>query len=677
MRGTFFGIEIGKTGLSTAQFGLDTTGHNIANVDTAGYTRQRIVSTAYDPFSTIGRFAPVPGQAMVGGGVRVQILDQIRSAYLDRRFRTESTNHAYWEARTQSLSYIESFFDSVNEKTSINYSMAEFFKSMSILAEDPISGAPRTLMQTTAMDLVQQLNMIYDGLIDLQTSENRAIKTQANDINMIAKDIAELNKQIYVFEVTGMIANDLRDKRNLLVDKLTEYIDIEYEEYPDPNNPQFGMFKIMVAGRELVNHDRTTEIGVWPSVTTGSEEEPMYQVCWKYPIGETQPGYDPNDPYEYELLNWSLIEGGSLKGHLDVRDGNEMRIVSALSNPQNGMPNADGVYENATAGEYEYVLTNDSRYRGIPYYIEMINDLARALVSEINAVHRQGWSDNPLGSKTGINFFKEDPADVTWTDASGAEYRWDADAGTWREWDDVSEDWAAGGNFITRDPDTGAYIDQDGESVGYYDGIYDPANPPAVSGFVRTLDLSKITAKNIDLSDEIKASAFNIACSSEPISRAGGSVPGVEEPGTDPGDDDPLLNQRHNNENIKAIYALFSRSDIVVNRPVLDLNGNPVLDGEGNVMMKRVDIGSFDDYGTVIRFDLGNTLHSAKQTGETSRILRLAAENQRTSVAGVSLDEEMVGLVKYQHAFNGASRVITAMDDALDRLINGTGRVGL
>ena len=89
------------------------------------------------------------------------------------------------------------------------------------------------------------------------------------------------------------------------------------------------------------------------------------------------------------------------------------------------------------------------------------------------------------------------------------------------------------------------------------------------------------------------------------------------------------------------------------------------------------DIGSFDDYGTVIRFDVANTLHTSNQNAETARLLTLAANNQRTAVAGVSLDEEMVGLVRYNHAYNGAARIITAMDDALDRLINGTGRVGL
>jgi flagellar hook-associated protein 1 FlgK len=90
-----------------------------------------------------------------------------------------------------------------------------------------------------------------------------------------------------------------------------------------------------------------------------------------------------------------------------------------------------------------------------------------------------------------------------------------------------------------------------------------------------------------------------------------------------------------------------------------------------------VSIGSLDGYATSIRFDIANTLSFAKKTLDTSVTLTLAAENQRLAVSGVSLDEEMVNLVKYQHAYNGAARVITVMDEMLDKLINGTGRVGL
>lgn len=642
MRGTFYGIEIGRTGLSTSQFGLDTTGHNIANTDTQGYTRQRIVQTAYDPYSSIGRFAPMPGHALVGGGTRIKILDQIRSAYLDRRFRTENTTHAYWETRTQSLSYVESFFDNVNEKTSINYSMSEFFRSMEILAQDPVSGAPRTLMQTTAMDLVQQMRMIHQGLVDLQESENRSVQTKTETINLMTQDIVELNKAIYVFEVTGMIANDLRDKRNLLVDQLSELIDIEYREYPDPQNPNHDLFRLWIndgnsngwkeppEGVMLVDHDEYKMLG------TKRMPNPVAELASATtdPLNPAYDALDPNHQFDvwnvYYIVGWDHandtvrfgdainfdersggVSGGQIKAHIDVRDGTGIREV---------------VVGTDTYTEWDA----DSTSRGIPYYIEMMNDLARSLVKEINDIHIQGWSDNPLYSESGIFFFNEELSWTTWVDnTNGDRYEWNEDDSRWE----------GAGGYIFQDPDTGQFM--------FNDGVED--TPLDFADFTRDLgaNISLITAANIDLSAKIKEDPFNIAASSRKISRAAST--------------NPEETQRHNNEVIWDLYRLFSRTNIEVMRA----DGLPR------------SIGSFDDYGTVIRFNLGNTLHTAKQTGETCRLLKLSAENQRTAISGVSLDEEMVGIVKYQHAYNGASRVITAMDEALDRLINGTGRVGL
>jgi len=595
MRATFFGLEIGKTGLTTAQFGMDVTGHNISNLDTAGYTRQRIVSTAYDPFSTIGRFAPV-GQGLVGGGVRVQILDQIRSAYLDRRFRTESNAHAFWDTRAQSLSYIESFFDNVNEKTSINYSIAQFFESMKILAEDPVSGAPRTLMQTSAMDLVQQLNLIYQGLIDFQKVENKAVETKVGDINRMAEDIAALNKAIYTFEITGMIANDLRDKRNLLIDELSTYVDIEYEEYPDPLTKDMigikhDMLRIRVAGEVLVDHDRFNTLGVGRSDNVlGDDEEPRAVPYWMHLGGHNPMG----DDLESAKLNMNMIRGGQLKAHIDMRDG-----------MGGGVNSAD---------------------RGVPYYIEMINNLARSLMQQINAQHIQGWSDNPNGTETDIHFFSINV------------------------WNPVTQEYDVEklGTIAYFDKDGLPVVDQDDPDYAYK--TYTLSNA----------ELKRITAKNLTLSEDIQDSAFNIAASSMPVGR----------PLADGTSGDPEELQRHNNINMNALYDLFRKTGMTVFTDEVD----PVT---GELIYVRRDIGSFDDYGTTIRFDVANTLHTAKQSAETSRILTLAANNQRTAVAGVSLDEEMVGLVKYNHAYNGAARVITAMDDLLDRLINGTGRVGL
>ena len=583
MRGTFFGIEIGRTGLTTAQFGLDVTGHNISNMDTEGYTRQRIVSTAHDPFATIGKFAPTPGSMLVGGGVRVQILNQIRSAYLDRRLRTESTEHAYWATRSQSLSYIQSFFDNVNETTSINHTLSQFFNSLRITTEDPVSGAPRTLMQTTAMDLVQQFNTIYQGLIDFQKIENRAVIVKTDEVNTIAQHITELNKAIYGFEITGMIANDLRDKRNLLLDELAVLVDIDYEEYPDALG--HSMLRVRVGGSVLLDHDWNNELSVgWMPNPLGSPpEERVAMPLWLGNLDVEMPD-DPNDPWLWEIyensvrgamLDFSRIGGGEIKAHIDMRDGM-----------------GGGV---------------DTTKRGVPYYIEMMNNLARALVQAINNQHVQGWSDHPTGSRTGVLFFDHTVDGV--------------EVGTVRYWDDVND------------------IE-----------IFDPYDPAITrTEYVMHADrMHLITAGNLSLSQAIIDNVFNIAASDTKIGRAG-------DPGTDP---EKL--QRGNNKNLLELHRLFGDTTIRI-------------DVGGDVR----EIGSLNDYATTIRFDVGNTLHTARQARETSRILTLAAENQRTAIAGVSLDEEMVGLVRYNHAYNGAARVITAMDDALDRLINGTGRVGL
>ncbi|MCL2221138.1 MAG: flagellar hook-associated protein FlgK [Oscillospiraceae bacterium] len=606
IRSSFFGLEIGRSGLTTAQFGLEVTGHNIANVDTAGFTRQSVRQAAHAPFESVGRYAPV-SSATVGGGTRVQILEQIRSSYLDRRFRSEMTTFSYWNTRSQSLSYVESFFDNANEATSINHAMAEFFRSMKITTNDPVAGAPRVLMRTTAEDLVQMLRMNHDGLVALQESENRAVITKTGEVNRRLESIRQLNMQIYNFEVTGLIANDLRDRRNLELDELSRLIDIDWEERED----QFGqsVFSLTIAGETAVHHDRrmTMSIGWLENPVQGVNTMVAVPLWAEFMPREFDParsapfpfdsGNDPSVPrFDMDMDAWRddmrrymdsvraaavdmrRISGGEIKAHMDVRDG---------------------------IGDVP-----DTRSRGIPYYIEMINDLARALFVEINQQHAQGWTDNPLGSETGIRFFNAyDPE----------------------------------GNPIGRM----IFVDEDGNEIAGADS----SHPDVVGArFEVTADeLAYITALNFFVSDDILASEYNIAASSSRIVRTGG---------------DSTELQRGNNENMNAMYSIFGQTGITVTI------------GSGENARTR-EIGTFDDYGTIIRLDIANTLHTAHNNTTTSRLLTLAAGNQRAAIAGVSLDEEMVGLVRFQHAYNGAARVITAIDEALDRLINGTGRVGL
>jgi flagellar hook-associated protein 1 FlgK len=527
---------------------------------------------------------------------------------------------------------------------------------MKVVAEDTVEGAPRKLLQTAGLDLVQQLNTIYEGLIDLQETQNLAVKITVDNINKIAAEIVDLNKAIYGFEVTGSIALDLRDKRNLLLDELSTLVPIEYEEYPDGRGE--SVLKVKIGGHTLVDHDYASilaykeidnvipgEAKVWKPYWLGDYEPdpgpltadiPVYlykgtdrtdvqlhsAINVRSPMLTTEAvtelnaladdfsklhiGYDDASPDKMDQTSADYADGVKILNRIKalLHDTMDVAVINCEPPGQHAMITVnENVFARSAGCDNSYLSTykfgchlpmvrgddvdliiNSGELKayldmrdsadvgtpGIPYYIEMLNDLARALVQEINEVHRQGWTDAPTGSQTGVNFFYQDD------------------------------------------------------------------------------DLTNITAKNIRLSDEVKESEFNIACSTKQIVKQG----------------EPNELQSGNNENMNELYKLFLKKDIVIYKTV-----------DGGT--QKVDVGSFDGYATSIRFDVANTLNFAKKTGDNYAMLTLAAENQRLSVSGVSLDEEMTNIIKYQNAYGAAARVITAMDEALDKLINGTGRVGL
>ena len=538
-RATFFGIEIGKTGLYVSQKGLDVTGHNIANVDTAGYTRQRLNNTAYDPYNGLSLLKPMD-RAMVGGGAKVQLLEQIRSAFLDRQFRTEQTASSYWEVRTQGLTYVESLFESVSGQLAMTEAIQNLFTSFNTVSADPADQEQRTVLKQEAVKLCEQFNHMYQSLIDLQKGQDTAVKTVTEHSNTMAGQIADLNKAIYAFEIDGMPANDLRDKRNLLIDQLSAIVDIEYT-----GDAIGSKCQIKVAGEILVDHKKVNalEVGKVPN-PLGTSEEPVWEVRWS-----ARP--DDVPPFPLTALNLDPatggLTGGELLAHIKLRDGTEQNEP------------------------------------GIPYYINQLNNLARAMVQNINAIHREGYT-HPAGgaSVQGVNFFQEEAVYNT-----------------------------------PGDPTSG---------IDYY-------------------DVSSITAGNIRISDALKDSVYNIAASTTKITLG----PPPEEL------------QIGNNENMLKLFALSHTPNLMLT----GVPGGPIA------------IGDFESFVSSITLDVATSLGHSKHKGNTSYSLLLGADTQRLSISGVSLDEEMTQLIKYNHAYSGASRVITAMDEALDVLINRTGRVGL
>lgn len=344
--GGFYGLEIAKTGLFISRRALEITGHNIANADTVGYTRQRLVTQSVDPYAYDGRLSAVKASA-VGGGVRSQMLDQIRSDYLDREYRNENSSLGYWSTRTSEMEYIETL---MNEGTdnSISTSLADFYDSINELSMDPVSEEIRTNVQQNAIKLTDTINHYYDKFVELQNVYNDSMEVITRQINDYLTNITAYNKQIYSFELSGEKANDLRDKRNVMLDEISELVNTEYYE-----NTQ-GSLVLTVEGTELINHTTVTLIEARPDLTGIVSGEPdFYEI------------YIEGTPTVFSYSD------GKLEAYRALRDGNAVDDI------------------------------------GAPKILDELNTLARSIAEEFNTINNAGYTI-PYGanpSQTGVDLF--------------------------------------------------------------------------------------------------------------------------------------------------------------------------------------------------------------------------------------------------------------------------------
>ncbi len=348
MRSTFYGLEIARKGLFISQKGLDVTGHNIANANTPGYTRQRLITSSIEPSASGNGIFTYTAKGQVGAGVDIQELSQIRDKFIDMQYRRENTKLGEWAAKTDALQYIEDIFREPSD-AGLNAVLAEFFSDIQEMAKHPESKEIRTLVRQDAIKLTETLHHYYDQMIQLQYQQDTAIEITVNRINDIIRNISDINTRIFNFEVGGDRANDLRDQRNLLVDELSGLIKIDYYETAD------GRFRIDINGVAMVDHTKYRELVAVRDVPNpaGDGLKDLYSIKWK----------DTNMDV--------AIGGGKLKGYMDIRDGNSPDRM------------------------------------GVPYFIDQLNTFAEALVTKFNEIHNKGYSLPYDGepSKTGIDFF--------------------------------------------------------------------------------------------------------------------------------------------------------------------------------------------------------------------------------------------------------------------------------
>lgn len=247
MINSFFGLEMGRRAMDYFRRGMETAGHNIANADVEGYSRQRVEASTTEPYTVPGMSRPeIPLQ--IGTGVKVDAIVRLRDAFLDAQYSEEASLQGYWEALEQAIDNIELF---VNEPAGEGLSSAlnAFWSALEELQKRPENSAAREGVIQSAQSLTVFLSQLAQNYDQYRVSLNNDLKLSVEEANSLIDQIAALNGTIAEIQAVGGNPNDLLDRRDLLVDKLSLLLDVSVASATDQED---GDFKIDLHGKTLV-----------------------------------------------------------------------------------------------------------------------------------------------------------------------------------------------------------------------------------------------------------------------------------------------------------------------------------------------------------------------------------------------------------------------------------------
>ncbi|AYA78021.1 flagellar hook-associated protein FlgK [Bacillus sp. Y1] len=227
MRSTFMGLETARRGMFTQQSALNTTGHNIANASTPGYTRQRVNFTQTQPYPNVGLNKPqLPGQ--MGTGVEAGSVQRVRESFLDVQYRGENNKLGYWEARAESYTKMEEIMNEPSD-SGLSQTMDMFWQSLQDLAVNPSNPGARSVVRQRAVAVTETFNYLASSLNGIRADLKNEITVTEKEINSLSEQINNINNQIASVEPHGLLPNDLYDERDRLIDQLSSLVNIKVE----------------------------------------------------------------------------------------------------------------------------------------------------------------------------------------------------------------------------------------------------------------------------------------------------------------------------------------------------------------------------------------------------------------------------------------------------------------
>ncbi|ABO68407.1 flagellar hook-associated protein FlgK [Geobacillus thermodenitrificans] len=376
MLSTFHGLEAARRAMMAQQAALYTTGHNIANANTEGYTRQRVQLKATPPFPTPGLNRPnIPGQ--MGTGVEAASVERVREYFLDIQYRGENSKLGYWEARADAVSKMEDIMNEPSD-SGLAKTMDQFWQALQDLSTHPENEGARSVVRQRGLAVVETFHYLSNSLSQIQTDIGTQIGVTVTQINSLAKQISELNKQIASVEPNGYLPNDLYDERDRLIDELSKLINVQVEKHPTGGNAPAtaeGTYDIyFLNGNEkvyLVQGGEFQSISFPDGQDVDGDKEHIKEMPPATGVTELQVG---GTSVSFTSNNQVTFPMGKLRGLIEAYG-----YVSGQDS--SGQPIVTGIY---------------------PDMLNNLDKLAYTFGKLFNAVHEKGYG---LNGETGVSFF--------------------------------------------------------------------------------------------------------------------------------------------------------------------------------------------------------------------------------------------------------------------------------
>ena len=615
MASTFFGLNIGVSALNSFQVATNTTANNIANVKTTGFTRQSATLTAKDALNVTARYGSV------GTGVTVTSIKQQRDLYYDTKYWENNSCYGRYEQKLYYLDQIQNYFkDNGASVKGFSSVFSQMFSDLDTLRSKPSDKTVRNQFISSAQSLCTYFNQMSDNLSKLQDDCNEEIRNRVDEINSISEKISLLNKEINQIETgTGVEASSLRDEGANLMDDLSKIVNVSYKETPiqNTNGDNLGgtSFCLFVNGEKIVDGKDYRKL-VCESTdikNNQTDNDDLFKIYW----ADTK----------MEFVATAGTAGGSLKALFEMRDGDN------LENFKGKVTQADSysfTVSNTSLTNIKSLNLPDTNGKITVDHVTYTYDSWEAEVDADGNIKSMKF--NLSKNKAVANPAAVVADNATLSAGSGINER-----GIPYYMTQLNEFVRNFAELFNKAESKGQNMNGDTPPT-FFEGITDTGK---VYDFSDSDAYSKLT----------DGQTTTISSSSNTYYRMTAGNYSV-------------------NKDVMNNVSLFATATDYVKTDACD-----IVD-ELKKLQSQTTVYRGDKAESFLETIISNVSVDTEKAETNNKLyqnLEQTISNQRTSVSGVDEDEEALNLIKYQNAYNMASKVISIMSQMLEKLINDTG----